>query len=493
MKKIVLTKQIKAAEKELIDNGVDEFQLTLRAVSGMLERLDLTKKYLIVTGSGNNAGDGYLLALKLKEKGVFVQILSAKQPKSQTAKYFSGCCVKENIPVSDDYKCVDLSMCDVIIDAVFGNGFKGEIPTEFKMLFDFINNSGKYVVAVDVPSGLDSDTGLVGGVICDKALTIGELKPGLFLNRGKDYVKKFELIDIGLHMPTDTYLFESEDCGKYLDLRKNFSNKGDFGYVAVMGGCENYVGAIKLSTTSESAVCSGAGVSRLIVPSSLKPAVMELSTLSTLCYIDDKNGQFDFNSEQLKTAMLKINTLAFGMGIGLGLGAEKCLRYVLENYSVNLIIDADGLTLLKRIGLDILNKTACRVVLTPHLGEFSKLTGESVDNIVHNLLELSQSFAKKYNVVLLLKGPSTIICDGVKTNIVSRGCSGMATAGSGDVLSGILCGIIGFNGVSIGSVSTACYINGVAGELASSDFCNISMTSLDTLTRIKTAIKQLAK
>lgn len=493
MKKIVLTNQIKVAEKELIEKGIDEFQLTMRAVSGMLEYLDFTKKYLIVTGSGNNAGDGYLLALKLLDIGASVRILKAKEPKSQTAKFYFDLCFKANIYIYNDYNSVDLSMCDVIIDAVFGNGFKGEISTEFKMLFDFINNSGKCVVAVDVPSGLYADTGLVGGVICDKALTIGELKPGIFLNRGKDYVKKFELIDIGLQISSNINLFEAKDCKDYLEHRRNFSNKGNFGYVAVMGGCENYVGAIKLSATSESAVCSGAGVSRLIVPSSLKPAVMELSTLSTLCYIDDKNGQFDFNIEQLKTAMLKINTLAFGMGIGLGEGAEKCLKYVLENYSVNLIIDADGLTLLKRIGLDILNKTACRVVLTPHLGEFSKLTGVSVDNIVADLLELSQSFAKKYNVVLLLKGPSTIICDGIKTNIVSRGCSGMATAGSGDVLSGILCGIIGFNGVSIGSVSTACYINGVAGELASSDFCNISMTSLDTLTRIKTAIKQLAK
>ena len=170
---------------------------------------------------------------------------------------------------------------------------------------------------------------------------------------------------------------------------------------------------------------------------------------------------------------------------------EKILAYILEEKNIQCIIDADGLNTLARMDLNILKKAKNKIILTPHLKEFERISKNSIEKIKEKPIELAIEFAKKYNVILLLKGSTTIVTDGDETFLVKRGCAGMATAGSGDVLSGILVGILGYNEPSIKIVAAGAYLAGVSGELAQEKYTDISMKASDTIEMIPEAIKKI--
>ena len=179
------------------------------------------------------------------------------------------------------------------------------------------------------------------------------------------------------------------------------------------------------------------------------------------------------------------------MGIGLSGETEKALSYLLNNYKGRLIIDADGLTALSRIGTDILKTASCEVILTPHNMEFSRISGLSINAILSAPVDHAKAFAKEYGCTLLLKGPSTIVTDGEAVYIVDRGCVGMATAGSGDVLSGILAATAAYILSPLEATTLAAYINGAAGESAQSKTNPISMTASDTVAAIPEIISKI--
>ena len=198
-----------------------------------------------------------------------------------------------------------------------------------------------------------------------------------------------------------------------------------------------------------------------------------------------------FNKEEIDKSLEKIKVIAIGMGWGNGKDNEKILAYILEEKNVPCIIDADGLNTLARMDLNILKKAKNKIILTPHLKEFERISKNSIEKIKEKPIELAIEFAKKYNVILLLKGSTTIVTDGDETFLVKRGCAGMATAGSGDVLSGILVGILGYNEPSIKIVAAGAYLAGVSGELAQEKYTDISMKASDTIEMIPEAIKKI--
>ena len=198
-----------------------------------------------------------------------------------------------------------------------------------------------------------------------------------------------------------------------------------------------------------------------------------------------------FNEKQIDSSLNKIKALAIGMGWNRSIEYEKILEYILLNYNIPVIIDADGLNTLSNMNLEILNNTKCKIILTPHLKEFERLSKIDIEEIKKDSINIAIKFAKKYNVILLLKGPTTIVTDGNKAYLVKRGCPGMATAGSGDVLSGILVGLLGYNNPDILTVATGAYLNGMAGEIAESKYTDISMVAGDTVKCIPEAIKKI--
>ena len=291
----------------------------------------------------------------------------------------------------------------------------------------------------------------------------------------------------------DQNVFEIEltDIKDKFSYRDSNTNKGDYGYVGIMGGCIEYSGAVKLANMSSCALRSGSGVVRLIIPKTISTSIAPYLLEQTIFIIDDEDSKMKFNEKQIDSSLNKIKALAIGMGWNRSIEYEKILEYILLNYNIPIVIDADGLNTLSNMNLEILNNTKCKIILTPHLKEFERLSKIDIEEIKKDSINIAMNFAKKHNVILLLKGPTTIVTDGNKAYLVKRGCPGMATAGSGDVLSGILVGLLGYNEPNILTVATGAYLNGMAGEIAESKYTDISMVAGDTVRCIPEAIKKI--
>ncbi len=273
-----------------------------------------------------------------------------------------------------------------------------------------------------------------------------------------------------------------EEIKHLFSKREKDANKGDFGKVGILGGSINYSGAVKLATMSLASLRSGCGLVKVIVPneivSALTPALLEQTLFPYK------------NLEDIKKSIKDLNSLAIGMGWGYNEQHLLILKDVLENFQGNLIIDADGLnTLVNHV--EILRTSQANIVLTPHLKEFSRLTNLSIEEIEKNKIELAKSFAKENHVILLLKGSTTIVTNGTEVYLSNYGTSGMATSGSGDVLSGILAGLLGYLDYNLLSVSAGAIVNGLAGELAEEKNTDISMIASDTIKCIPEVIKKI--
>lgn len=288
-----------------------------------------------------------------------------------------------------------------------------------------------------------------------------------------------------------TYEIETKDIKNKFIQRQRDTNKGDYGYVGIMGGSLEYSGAVKLANLSASAMRAGCGVVRLIVPEGIAKAVAPYLLEQTIFPMNDNANKMVFSEEQINEALTKLKALAIGMGWGQSEEYEKILEYILGNYNIPVVIDADGLNTISKMNMDILKSTKCKVILTPHLKEFERLSKIKVEDIKKEEITIAKDFAKKYDVILLLKGPTTVVTDGEKVYLVKRGCPGMATAGSGDVLSGILVGLLGYNEPDILTVATGAYLNGIAGEIAQEKYTDISMIASDTVKCLPEAIKKI--
>ncbi len=288
----------------------------------------------------------------------------------------------------------------------------------------------------------------------------------------------------------NVYNIENSDIKEIFKIRNPESNKGDFGYIGILGGCENYSGAIKLANMSATALRAGCGIVRLIIPKSIENFVAPYLLEQTMFTFDtDEKGNMIFDENKIKETLSKLKALAIGMGWGSGNDNEKILKYIIENYNIPLIIDADGINCLSKMDLNILKKYKGKIIITPHLKEFERISKVKIDEVKVNPIKYAKQFAKEYNVIVLLKGHTTIVTNGEDTYLIEKGCPGMATAGSGDVLSGILVGILGYNKPNILTVSAGAYLAGTAGEIAQEKYTDISMKASDTIECIPEAIK----
>jgi NAD(P)H-hydrate epimerase len=287
------------------------------------------------------------------------------------------------------------------------------------------------------------------------------------------------------------FLAEAADFGIVFTQRKQNSHKGDYGYVSILGGCAEYSGAVKLANLSCAALRSGCGVAQLILPVSLRESVSPYLLESTLAPLPDENGHMCFDPTALDRVLSRQKALAMGMGWGRSPHNGEILRYVLENYAIPTVIDADGLNTLAEMDKEMLRRTACRVILTPHLKEFERLCGIPIAEIQKDPVGYAEQYAKETGVILLLKGACTVVTDGDVTYLVNRGCAGMATAGSGDVLSGVLAGLLGFAPPTPLTVACGAYVAGRAGELAEMDVNPVSMLASDTVAHIGKAVAEI--
>lgn len=495
MIKVVSVENMRKSDAYAGEHSASFRELMSRAGSAIFAAVEWRPPVAVVCGTGNNAGDGFAVAVLLKDANIPCTVFLLSDKISDTSQFFFDKCVSLGVDICRGIENLCLDSFGTVLDCIFGTGFKGEVVEPYRTAIERINQSTAYTVSADINSGLNGDSGL--SEICvnsDLTVSVGSYKSGLFLNSAKDHIKSKINCDIGIELiDKPAYLIEKKDIQHLFANRPHNSNKGDYGYVALIGGSLRYSGAAKLSNLSLAALRSGAGVSKLAVPKTLSPAVLPYLLESTLFPLEDKDGEYRFSETEISELMAHTASAAVGMGMGRSEEVAHLLRYLLGEYSGNLVIDADGLNVLSGMDRQLLKEASCRVILTPHPKEFERLCGEKIEDFKHDIITAAKTYAKDTGTVLLLKGPTTVITDGDTVYLADRGCGGMATAGSGDVLSGVLAGICGYvkDSELLLGVAAGAYLAGLAGEIASRDIPEAAMTAGDTVKAIPAAMKEI--
>lgn len=477
MERILTSAQMRSADRYTIELlGVSEETLVERAGAAVAD--EIIKRFrggrvLVCVGKGNNGADGKVIAEILSTKhGFSVAVLNV----------FNGI-----------FKLLD-NKFDIIVDCIFGTGLNRAVEGKYKTVIEKINSSGAFVVACDIPSGLNGDTGFAMGAAVKANLTVAiqEYKLGHFLNDGPDYCGVTVSRDIGISIWDDDYIKRLNDFDllPFFGKRKRNVHKGNFGKTAIIGGSKNFSGSVILSLTALAALKTGIGYSDLAIPESLYQGYMGVVPECTFTPIKDCNGNIVFDKNSLDK-LLKYDCVAIGMGMGVSEEIYKTLVYFLRNFTGILLIDADGLNSLSVYGISVLKEKKCRVILTPHIGEFSRLSGLNKATIMSDIINSAKDFAKEFGIVLLLKSAVSVITDGDVAILNTAGCSGMAKGGSGDVLSGVVAGLAARCGYSVETVAAASYLFGKAGEIAESKQNPFTVTATDIISSLSDAINSL--
>lgn len=477
MERILSVAQMRSADKFTIENlGVDSDELVYRAGKGVADEIlkrFLGGRVLVCVGEGNNGKDGRIIADILSKKhGFSVAVLS----------------VSNGI-----FKLFDKKY-DIIVDCIFGTGLNREVEGKYRTAIEKINSSGAYVVACDIASGLNGDTGRVMGVAVKANLTIAvqEYKLGHFLNDGIDYSGETVVKDIGISVWDD-------DCVKRLNLsdvsrlfmpRIKHVNKGDFGKVAIVGGSKIYTGSALLSANALCALKMGTGYSNLVVAESLLSVYAGKNPECLVTPVKDNDGFITFNESDF-SSLLKYDSIAVGMGMGVSEETYKVVSYLISNFEGRLLIDADGLNSLAKYGLNVLKDKKCTVILTPHVGEFSRLINVDIGEILNNPIKYVKQFALEYSVLVLYKDAVSIFSNGESVYLNTTGCSGLAKAGSGDVLSGIIAGLLARVDDCIDAVVGGSFLFGLTGEWVMKEQNEYTMTASDVIGALPKVIKSL--
>ena len=431
-----------------------------KGCADIIHQRNFGQRVIVVCGVGNNGGDGFVIARWLYKYGydVTIVVVGDKQKFSpETAENFKAC-EKLGLEILDDF---DFSAgFDLIVDALFGIGFKGNIEGELKEIVDTINFSFAKVVSIDIPSGLDADNGLSECCVhADLTLTMAAAKPGHFLGRGKEVCGELVVVPIGIPV---NELFKSLDEFEYLDeqilpKRSPVAHKGTYGNLAIVAGSQGYSGAAILC--SRSALHSGAGLITLYYPQGMEE-IFEQS----LTEVMTKN--FD------ALEMMKADTVLLGPGFGTQ--NVEAVEYILNNFDGKLIIDADGLNILAE-NREMLQKIK-GAVLTPHIGEFARLCGVTVEKVLQNPMELLKDFVAKFDCKVLLKSHVSLFCTGQKIWFINKGNDGLATGGSGDVLAGAIASFATQGLDLVSACLGASYLVGDTAEKLANEFATPAIT-----------------
>jgi hydroxyethylthiazole kinase-like uncharacterized protein yjeF len=461
------------------------------------------KKIAVVCGKGNNGGDGFVVARYLQENRAAVEIflLCRKDEIKGDAAANLARAEKLGIAINEITEPSQFNLDDetyLIVDAIFGTGFQGEIKPPYDAIINRINESDIFVASVDCPSGLDGATGKISDptVIADLTVTFGLPKIGQVLYPGKAFCGILEVVDIGfppgLDNDINTHLLSSLEATTLLPARPPDGHKGDFGKLFVLAGSIGYTGAAAL--TSLAALRGGTGLVILGIPATLN-AIMEtkLTEVITKPLPDvKKGGHFALRGMgEIRQQIDWADAIAIGPGIGTHHETAELVTRLVKQIEKPLVLDADGLNIIAK-DKDALKQHKCPLVISPHAGEFSRLTGLPIDQIEANRFEIAREFAHANNLVLILKGAPTLVAlPSGELHINYSGNDGMATAGSGDVLTGLIGGFLA-QGLSIEhSALLATYAHGLAGDIAADAFGKRGMIAGDILDCVPQALMEL--
>ncbi len=460
MTNIVTSSQMYAAEKNAVSRGVDFPELMERAGNACAKIIydeycgRGNVKALVLCGKGKNGGDGFVIARVLQEKGADVKaalLCSGPSEGDQLANYLllqKTCAVICDCTGDINALKELISEADIIIDALFGTGFRGSLPGFLADAAKAVNSSCKTVIAVDVPSGVNCDTCEIQGEVfeADMTIAISAFKPVHITKPYNSVCGKVRVADLGIidsDYDSDIFTLDIDDIRSLLPERKADSNKGTFGHALCVCGSYKMPGAAYMSVSG--ALRTGAGLVTAAFPQSAYSALaVKLTEALLLPCGGDKSGMFSPDSlPELTDALKKASSALIGCGLGLCDDTADFVKSFLRQAEIPLVIDADALNAVSA-DPSVLREIKAPFVITPHPGEMSRLTGKTVDEIVSSSAESAREFAKEYNCTVVLKGANTVVCDegGRRVYVNRTGNNGLSKGGSGDLLAGMLVSLI---------------------------------------------------
>jgi len=485
---IVTPKQMAQMDRDTIASGIPGIDLMEKAgkacTESILKCAEPYEKPLILCGHGNNGGDGLVIARLLKEKRTDCVLwtvgddtrLSEENAVNRKRYEAIGGAVGTALEKREDLWSEILEDCTMVIDCVFGTGLQDRpLPEDVLNLFRTINHSQKRVVAVDIPSGLHGEKGFSLGtaLIAERTLAIQNIKTGHLLGEGPDICGELEVLDIGILQETveQRRILTEPEALVFPITRKKNTHKYNYGSLAVVAGSPGMLGAGLLA--AEAALKSGVGLVTLYVPRSIAEPVMIKARPEIMV---ESYGK----APTVAMFKPKTSTVLYGPGIGRNRDDTLFLE-ALAAFDGEVIVDADGLFAYQKTAASFTKKRKMPII-TPHLGELATLTGRSVKACQRDTLAIAEDWAHKHQAIVVVKGYRTISVGPEGTVYFNpTGNPGMATAGSGDVLAGMIAAIVAQSGVSIAAVASAVYHHGKSGDRYAQTYGETGLTAGDLI------------
>jgi ADP-dependent NAD(P)H-hydrate dehydratase / NAD(P)H-hydrate epimerase len=498
MLKILSAQQIKTLDQFTIEHepiaAIDLMERACHAfVYWFVQHVWMEKKIGIVCGPGNNGGDGLGIARLLHERGYRVNVWIVKGDVKETDSF------KINLKrISEKVKLYEIANesdrglfggCDVLIDAVFGSGLSRTPRGIFAQVISCINETNAVKIAVDIPSGLFADAHSEDSIVkADHTISFQLPKLAFLFPQNHKYVGEWNLVDIGLskefirHEKTSHFYVDVKSIKKIIRPREKFSHKGTYGHALLISGSSGKMGACVLA--AKAALKSGLGLLTVHIPSG-EQTIVQTAVPEAMALIDSKENIFSSAPENLN-----YSTIGIGPGLGTDATTSKAFATVMKNFRKPMVIDADALNMLS-MNKELLDLIPEGSILTPHPKEFERFAGTWANDFER--LDLLKKLSAKLKSVIVLKGAHTSVAT-PEGNVYfnSTGNPGMAKGGSGDVLLGIITGLLSQGYSSADAAMAGVYVHGLAGDLAASDLGMISMTATDLIEFLPNAFKKVS-
>ncbi|WP_339163297.1 NAD(P)H-hydrate dehydratase [Siminovitchia sp. FSL W7-1587] len=473
---------------------------------------DKKTKVIILAGAGNNGGDGFVVARRLFDMGYAPCIWVLVDPSriKGDARIHYNVFVNRGLPIFylEKHSIAELQnmikQADVIVDAILGTGAKGAVREPFDQVISLINEqaSEKWILSIDIPSGVNSDNGRVEGIAvkATKTITFVCPKKGFFLREGPAYVGEWKAVDISIPpLIAETLKLEMPKvitrslAAHSLPARPQTGHKGTFGHVVVIGGSHSYIGAPIF--TAKAALHSGAGLVTAAVPESVYPLTAAQLPEALFYPLASENGHFSAKAiEELALKLDEYDVAAIGPGMGRFQGGEQWLAALMDKFREQpIIIDADALTLL-RDHLHLMTSYPGQVIFTPHPGEMARLLHTSIKEVETNRLEVAKSFAQEHRLYLLLKGHRSIIATPAGDLYINPyGHDALGKGGSGDVLTGLIASFLAQGAPPLEALISASFLHARTAETKTDTLSHYGVTPLDLIAGIKELLNDMVK
>ncbi len=465
------------------------------------------KKVAIVAGKGNNGGDGFVIARHLLNQGISAKVFLLTDPKSLRGDAETNYNIFHHmkgevisVPSSKDYQKIKKGMeiFDLLIDGIFGTGLDAEVRGYYREVIDHLNTLQKPIVAIDIPSGLDANTGKPLGAAVRASLTVtfGLPKVGHLIYPGCDYVGTLKVVDIGIprrlveEEKIQNHLLEHDEIRRWLSIpRRPDSHKGDYGHLLVIAGSVGKTGAAAMAC--EAALRMGAGLVTLAIPRSLN-WIMEVKLTEAMTEPLPETPKQTLSLRAFNGIVRLCEnkkTVVLGPGIGTYKETQSLVLKLIKTLDLPVVLDADGLAPLAGQSKTLLSARG-PLILTPHPGEMARLIRSTAKEVQEDRIGVSRTFAQSHRVYLVLKGHRTVIATPKGEVFINpTGNPGLASGGTGDVLTGMIGGLISQGFDILPAVQISVFLHGLAGDGVAQELGEKSLVATDVIKKIPSLLQ----